>query len=57
MLGNNIMVAPVYEKGQTERKVVLPKGNWEHRDGTVYKGGREITVPAPIDTLPIFIKK
>lgn len=57
MLGDNIMVAPVYEKGQTERKVVLPKGNWEYKDGTVYKGGREITVPAPIDTLPIFIKK
>ena len=57
MLGENILVAPVIEKGQCERKVVLPEGVWEYCDGTKYEGGREVDVPAPLEVLPYFIKQ
>lgn len=50
VLGNDIIVAPVTEKGAVSRKVVLPKGNWIAEDGKKYKGGTilEISVPIPL---------
>lgn len=56
MLGSNILVAPVIEKGQTVREVVLPVGKWRYLDRDVTEGGRKVTVPAPIDILPYFVK-
>ncbi|MDY6367405.1 MAG: glycoside hydrolase family 31 protein [Clostridia bacterium] len=56
VLGDRILVAPVMNKGQTGRKVFLPEGEWETFDGKTVKGGKEITVSAPIDVLPYFIK-
>ena len=54
MLGDDILVAPVVEKGVTSRKVVFPDGKWvDKTDGTIYTEG-EHTVPAPIDKLPYF---
>ena len=55
--GNNMLVAPVYEKGATHRSLYLPHGAWwnywtsEHADG-----GRRITAPAALDTRPIYLK-
>ncbi|NME71115.1 glycoside hydrolase family 31 protein [Flammeovirga aprica] len=57
VLGNNIIVAPVLEKGAREREVVLPKGKWEDVDGKVYKGGKTIVVDAPLHVLPYFKKR
>ncbi|MCQ2433595.1 MAG: glycoside hydrolase family 31 protein, partial [Clostridia bacterium] len=54
MLGDKVLVAPVFVKGQTERAVVLPKGRWQYCDGTVYEGGTTVTVPAPLSVLPYF---
>ncbi len=56
MLGNDILVAPVVDKGMTEKEVVLPEGKWIYCDGTVYEGGCTVKVPAPIDCLPYFEK-
>ncbi len=56
MFGKDTLVAPVIIKGMTERKVRLPKGKWQYIDGTVYEGGAEVTVPAPIEVLPVFNK-
>ena len=57
MWGNDIMVAPVVEKGATSRKVYLPAGkdwvNWW--TGAKVAGGQTITVDAPLDVLPIFV--
>ena len=55
MLGDTVLVAPVGKKGEFKRNVVLPKGNWTAQDGTVYEGGKAVSVNAPLDTLPIFI--
>ena len=57
MFGSDTLVAPVIVKGQFERKVKLPKGKWEYIDGTVYEGGCEVTVPAPLDVIPVFKRR
>jgi sulfoquinovosidase len=68
MFGDSLLVAPVMEPGQTERTVYLPKGRWVDlwrsadaglkrlKRAKVYKGGREITVPAPLEELPMFVR-
>ena len=56
VLGNDIIVAPVTEKGATSRKVVLPKGNWIAEDGKKYKGGNIIEISVPLERLPYFRK-
>ena len=56
MLGKDILVAPVVEKGQFTRKVALPKGKWKYLGEGVYEGGKTVTVDAPINVLPYFIK-
>lgn len=56
MLGDDYLVAPVLEQGATERKIRLPKGKWQYQDGTIYEGGQEVVVPAPLDVLPYFKK-
>ena len=54
MMGEDLLVAPVLEKGATARKVVLPPGKWRADDGTAYEGPAEITVDAPLSRLPHF---
>ena len=58
MFGKEIMVAPVVTKGQTSRRVYLPKGSrWtDWWDGKSYDGGQWITREAPLNTMPIFVK-
>ena len=57
MLGDNILVAPVIEKGQREKEVILPKGKWEEQNShKVYDGGATVKVPAPLSVLPWFKK-
>ena len=57
MLGPALLVAPVLRKGATGRTVRLPAGSaWRYvPTGKTHTGG-EITVPAPLDTLPYFEK-
>ncbi len=57
LLGENILVCPVIEKGATTRKVVLPEGKWKYCNETVYDGNQEIVVPSPISVLPYFVKQ
>ncbi|MCI9450297.1 MAG: glycoside hydrolase [Clostridiales bacterium] len=52
MLGDDILVAPVYKKGETVRIIPLPNGIWEDECGVRYEGGQTITVDAPLDRLP-----
>jgi alpha-glucosidase (family GH31 glycosyl hydrolase) len=54
VLGNDIIVAPVMEKGVRSRKVVLPKGSWLAEDGKKYQGGTTIEVSVPIERLAYF---
>jgi alpha-glucosidase (family GH31 glycosyl hydrolase) len=59
LVGENILVAPVVEKGARKRDVYLPPGSWKdywtrnrHRGPAILEN-----YPAPLDILPIFISE
>lgn len=54
VLGNDIIVAPVVEKGARSRSVVLPQGNWKADDGQSYQGGQTVNLDVPLERLPYF---
>lgn len=58
LFGRDLLVAPVLEAGATSVEVYLPAGeNWtEWSTGKTYAGGQTVTSPAPIDTIPVFIR-
>jgi len=58
MFGPEMMVAPVLCEGAREREVYLPSGvEWINAwDKTVHPGGQRINVPAPLETIPVFLK-
>lgn len=57
MLGPDVIVAPVVTPKAVTRDVYLPKGCWKHVDtGREFKGPADVTVPAPLDSLPYFFK-
>ncbi len=58
MFGPALLVAPVTEQGVTSRQVYLPKGvDWyNYWTNERLHGGQTITVDAPIDVIPLFVK-
>lgn len=58
MFGDDILFAPVTERGQTEKKVYLPEGEWIYvNDGCRLKGGGSYTFTVPADKFAAFVKK
>lgn len=58
-LGDDIVVAPVVEKGARSRNLYLPRGRWRDlfKPGDVIQGPVLLSdYPAPLDTLPVFEK-
>jgi alpha-D-xyloside xylohydrolase len=58
MFGPAFLVAPVTDQGATSRSVYLPAGAKWYNFWTneLFEGGRTITVKAPIDTIPLFVR-
>ena len=57
MFGDQYLVAPVLAPGLRERQVYVPKGTWRNVDtGETVSGGQIITVPAPIEVIPVLEK-
>ena len=56
MMGNDLLVAPVMEKGAVSRKVVLPPGKWLADDGKTYIGPATVEVASPVERLPYFLQ-
>jgi alpha-glucosidase (family GH31 glycosyl hydrolase) len=54
MLGDRILVAPVLEKGVTQREAILPRGTWKGFDGKMYRGPATLSVAVPYDELCFF---
>lgn len=56
--GRDVLVAPVMTKGATERQVVFPDGLWTEyaNPSRFYQGGDTVTVAAPLDVLPLFVR-
>jgi alpha-glucosidase (family GH31 glycosyl hydrolase) len=57
MWGDALLVAPVVQSGQTTRTVYLPEGTWvDYWTDRAYQGGQTVEVPAPLETLPLFVR-
>jgi alpha-glucosidase (family GH31 glycosyl hydrolase) len=72
LFGPDLLAAPVVEPGATRRELYLPRGRWvdlwrsvryRETDGglglgrvRVLGGGRTVTVPAPLDELPLLAR-
>lgn len=55
--GRDVLVAPVFEKGTTSRRVYLPRGSWyDFWSGERTDGGREITRDVDLETMPLFVR-
>jgi len=54
MPGDRFLVAPLLEKGKSQRTVTLPKGTWKADNGQIYKGGKSYSLEVKIDRLPYF---
>jgi alpha-glucosidase len=59
LLGNRLLVAPVVKKGAVKKKLYLPEGEWiDFNNGkTVYEGEQWISYDAPLEVIPLFVKK
>ncbi|HEU5341510.1 MAG TPA: glycoside hydrolase family 31 protein [Edaphobacter sp.] len=58
MFGPALLVAPVTDQGATSRSIYLPAGaDWyNYWTNERVHGGQRITVAAPIDTIPLFVR-
>ena len=59
LFGKELLVAPVVKKGAVTKKVYLPQGEWIdfNNNKTIYEGEQWITYKAPLNTIPVFVKK
>lgn len=59
IFGSELLVAPVLKKGERVKRVYLPDGEWiDFNDKkTVYLGGQTIAYRAPLNVIPLFVKK
>jgi alpha-glucosidase len=58
MLGKELLVAPVVEKGAESKRVYLPQGEWIFfGDGvSKYTGSQWLDFPVTLETIPLFVK-
>jgi alpha-glucosidase (family GH31 glycosyl hydrolase) len=72
MFGPDLLTAPVHAPGETSRAIYLPSGRWidfwralSYRDengslrlrrARTLNGGRTVSVPAPLDELPLMVR-
>jgi alpha-glucosidase/alpha-D-xyloside xylohydrolase len=55
--GRDILVAPVVEKGATERKLYLPHGAWyDFWTNEKHDGGRDVTRQVDLETIPLYVR-
>ena len=58
LFGDSLLVAPVLERGATQRPVLLPAGSWiDWWTGAVVAGGATIMAQAPLGTLPLYLQE
>jgi alpha-D-xyloside xylohydrolase len=58
MFGDDLLVAPVLERGARSRSVVFPPGRWvDFFDGHAASGPGTTEVDAPLGALPLFVRE
>ncbi len=58
LLGPSLLVAPVIKPGANQRAVYLPAGSewYDYWTKQKHAGGQYVTIAAPLDTLPLFVR-
>lgn len=58
LFGRDLLVAPVLAAGARTRTAYLPAGAWwtDAWTGETYEGGTAVTVDAPLDRIPLFLR-
>ena len=59
LIGRDLLVCPVVEKGVRERDVYLPdngSGWYDYYSGEYHSGGQTLRVAAPLETLPLYVR-
>lgn len=57
LFGDDLLVAPVVQPGQTQKDVTLPSGTWvNYWTDRAFDGGQTVTVDAPLGRLPLFVR-
>ncbi len=57
LFGDHLLVSPVAQPAQEEKKVYLPKGTWYYYfTDEKFEGGQEITIPTPMNEMPLFVR-
>ena len=54
LLGADLLVAPVVEKGARKRSVTFPPGRWRGDDGSLVEGPTTREVAVPLARLPYY---
>jgi len=55
--GRDMLIAPVFEKGATTRKVYLPKGDWyDWWSGEKQSGGQTVSRNVDLTIMPIYVR-
>ncbi len=58
MLGSELLIAPVYEKGSRSRSIELPEGGWiDYWTGDRLDGGMKHIVAAPYGQIPLLVRE
>lgn len=61
MFGENLLVSPVVEQGQTSKTIYLPAGRWtDWFTGKTYPGGQDVTLATHAktwDDIPLFVRQ
>jgi alpha-glucosidase (family GH31 glycosyl hydrolase) len=58
LLGDDLLVAPVLNRGQVTRRLYLPTGRWsEYWTGRSHRGPGWIVVDAPLRQIPLLVRR
>ena len=59
MFGDSLLICPIMELNQRQREVYFPLGDtWiDPYTGVEYEGGITILADAPIERIPVYVKK
>ena len=58
LFGDALLVAPVVRDSVRQKEVTLPQGTWiNYWTDAVVRGGRTVTVDAPLDQIPLFVRR
>ncbi|NEQ25191.1 MAG: glycoside hydrolase family 31 protein, partial [Microcoleus sp. SIO2G3] len=57
LLGDALLVCPIFEEGARSRSVILPKGRWyQFWDDSILEDSREVTLNAPLEQIPLLVR-